>query len=162
MDDVVTAKVKKILTEYLEQNHMRKTPERFAILETVYSISGHFSLEQLKDKLEENNFLVSKATLYNTINLLQAIRVIVRHNLKDGTKYEASLRNLNHCHQICTVCGKMREINSPIIVDAVNKARLKRFQRDSFSVYIYGVCSTCQAKITRLKAKSKRSNIKKQ
>lgn len=160
MDDIVTNKVRRILSDYLEQNHKRKTPERYAILDTVYSMSGHFTLEELNDELEQENFHVSKATLYNTMNLLQAVRLVVRHNLKDGTKYEASFRNLNHCHQICTVCGKITEVNSPTIVEAVNKARLKRFVRDSFSVYIYGMCSTCQTKSNRQKAKQAKVKTK--
>ena len=160
MDDVVTNKVRKILTDYLEQNHKRKTPERYAILDTVYSMSGHFTLEELNEELEQQNFHVSKATLYNTMNLLLSFRLVVRHNLKDGTKYEASYRNVNHCHQICTICGKITEINSPIIVEAVSKARLKRFLRDSFSLYIYGVCSSCQTKINRQKAKQAKAKLK--
>ncbi len=160
MDDIVTNKVRKILTDYLEQNHKRKTPERYAILDTVYSMSGHFTLEELNEELEQQNFHVSKATLYNTMNLLLSFRLVVRHNLKDGTKYEASYRNVNHCHQICTICGKITEINSPIIVEAVSKARLKRFLRDSFSLYIYGVCSSCQTKINRQKAKQAKAKLK--
>ena len=149
-----------MLTDYLEQNHKRKTPERYAILDTLYGMKGHFTLEELNDELETQNFHVSKATLYNTMNLLQAARLVVRHNLKDGTKYEASFRNINHCHQICTVCGKITEINSPVIVEAVSKARLKRFQRDSFSVYIYGMCSSCQTKQNRLNAKRAKAKLK--
>ncbi len=160
MDDIVTNKVRKILTDYLEKNHKRKTPERYAILDTVYSMSGHFTLEELNEELEQQNFHVSKATLYNTMNLLLSFRLVVRHNLKDGTKYEASYRNVNHCHQICTICGKITEINSPIIVEAVSKARLKRFLRDSFSLYIYGVCSSCQTKINRQKAKQAKAKLK--
>ena len=34
--------VKQILTDYLEHKGLRKTPERFAILEEIYSNSGHF------------------------------------------------------------------------------------------------------------------------
>ncbi len=160
MDDIVSNKVRNILTDYLEQNHKRKTPERYAILDTVYSMSGHFTLEELNEELELQNFHVSKATLYNTMNLLLSVRLVVRHNLKDGTKYEASFRNVNHCHQICTVCGKITEINSPIIVDAVCKARLKRFIRDSFSVYIYGMCSSCQTKLNRQRAKKAKAKQK--
>ena len=160
MDDIIANKVKNILTDYLEQNHKRKTPERYAILNTVYGLQGHFTLEELNDKLEEDNFHVSKATLYNSMNLFLAARLVVRHNLKDGTKYEASFRNINHCHQICTVCGKMTELNSPVIVEAVNKARLKRFQRDSFSVYIYGVCSSCLTRLNRLKVKKAKAKLK--
>ena len=45
MTEKIDAKVRTILDNYLESNKHRKTPERYAILDAVYSIGGHFSLE---------------------------------------------------------------------------------------------------------------------
>src|SRR5574344_201948 len=67
----VRATVKRIFTEYLSINGHRKTPERFAILDTIYSIDGHFNIDMLYQKLaEQEKFRVRRATLYNTIILL--------------------------------------------------------------------------------------------
>ena len=64
------ATVRNILTNYLELNNQRKTPERYAILDAVYSMEGHFTLDELGDKLNgELRFPVSRATLYNTLKL---------------------------------------------------------------------------------------------
>lgn len=149
MKDNVKAKVRGILDSYLETNQHRKTPERYAILDAVYSMKGHFSLEELGELLEKEHFRVSRATLYNTMHLLIELRLVVRHSLVDGTKYEASLNNENHVHQVCTVCGKVTEIQAPLVTEAINETKLQRFRRDAFALYIYGVCSTCQAKLTR-------------
>lgn len=155
MSDNVKAKVREVLDNYLETNQHRKTPERYAILDAVYSMKEHFTLEELGATLEKNHFRVSRATLYNTMHLFIELRLVVRHSLVDGTKYEASFNNENHVHQVCTVCGKVTEVQAPLIVDAVNETKLQRFRRDAFALYIYGVCSTCQAKMTR-----KRNNVK--
>lgn len=149
MSDNVKAKVREVLDNYLETNQHRKTPERYAILDAVYSIGGHFTLEDLGEMLEKKHFRVSRATLYNTMHLLIELRLVVRHSLVNGTKYEASFDNGSHVHQVCTVCGKVTEIKAPQIVEAVNDTKLKRFRRDAFALYIYGVCSACQAKLTR-------------
>ena len=149
MKENVKNTVRRILDNYLETNHRRKTSERYAILDTVYSMGGHFTLEQLEACLIERKFFVCRATLYNTLRLFIELRLIMRHHLLDGTRYEACYANSNHCHQICTVCGKVTEIHVPNIARAVENVRLKRVRKDGFSLYIYGVCSACQGKITR-------------
>ena len=150
--DGVLQAVESILTHYLETNKHRKTPERFAILRAVYAIEGHFTLEELGEKLtEEYKFPVSRATLYNTLNLFLELRLVIRHRFQGSTKYEACYADNSHCPQICTVCGKVTEVKSPEIAEAINQMHLKRFRKDGFTLYIYGICSTCQASITRQK-----------
>ena len=147
-----TTTVRNILTNYLELNNHRKTPERYAILDAVYSMNGHFTLDELGDLLNNDlNFPVSRATLYNTLKLFMELRLVIRHRFQGQTKYEACYDNNSHCHQMCTVCGKVTEVRSPEIVKAIDEMHLKRFRKDGFTLYIYGICSTCQAKITRQK-----------
>ena len=158
MKESVRTTVRQILNNYLQLNNRRKTPERYAILEAVYDINGHFTLEELSEKLtEENKFPVSRATLYNTLKLFMELRLVIRHRFQGQTKYEACYDNNSHSHQICTVCGKVTEIKSPQISETISNMRLKRFRKDGYSLYIYGICSTCQARITRTKTKK---NIK--
>ena len=146
------ADVRNILDQYLDTSHHRKTPERYAILDAIYSIKGLLTLEQIDKYLNNENFRVSRATLYNTMRLFIRLRLVIRHRLQGGTKYEACYNNDNLCHQICTVCGKVTEIKIAEITTAVDNIKLRRFHKDSFSLYIYGICSSCQAKITRRKA----------
>ena len=152
--------VLRILDNYLEMNNHRKTPERYTILKAIYNTHGHFTLEELGDKLiRDYNFPVSRATLYNTLNLFMQLRLVIRHRFQGSTVYEACYDNTSHCHQICTMCGKVSEIKSPEISMAVENMPTKRFRKDGFTLYVYGVCSTCQAKMT--KKKKKKTNITK-
>lgn len=144
--------VERILDSYLETSKHRKTPERYAILNAVYSIEGHFTLDELGAKLtEECKFPVSRATLYNTLNLFMELRLVIRHRFQGTTKYEACYEGESHCHQICTVCGKVTEVKAPEITQAIEQLHLKRFRKDGYTLYIYGICSTCQGTITRQK-----------
>lgn len=153
MKDSVKASVRQILDNYLELNNHRRTPERYAILDAVYSINGHFTLDDLGRKLsEECHFPVSRATLYNTMRLFMELRLVIRHRFQGTTKYEACYDNNSHCHQICTVCGKVTEVKSAEISEAISNLHLRRFRKDGFSLYIYGICSSCQAKLTRQKS----------
>ena len=161
MKEDIKVAVKNILTGYLELNKHRKTPERFTILDAVYSTTDHFTLEELGEKLaKEYNFPVSRATLYNTLKLFIELRLVVRHRFQATTKYEACYDNNSHSHQICTLCGKVTEVKSPQIDKMISNLRTKRFRKDGFTLYIYGICSTCQAKLTREAAKAAKEKIK--
>ncbi len=156
MKEEVNKIVRNILATYLEQNSLRKTPERFAILDQVYEMNGHFTLDELGDKLyEQKRFLVSRATLYNTLKLFMELRLVIRHRFQGSTKYEACYDNNSHCHQICTVCGKVTEFKSQKITNAFDSLHLRRFRKDGFSLYIYGICSSCQAQMTKQANKRK-------
>lgn len=162
MKESVKVAVERILDNYLEMNNHRKTPERYAILNAIYSTNGHFSLDELGEKLAvEYKFPVSRATLYNTLNLFMELRLVIRHRFQGATKYEACYDNNSHCHQMCTVCGKVNEVRSPEITAAIDALHLKRFRKDGFTLYIYGICSTCQAKITRMRKMEKKKVLKK-
>ncbi|MDD6894856.1 MAG: Fur family transcriptional regulator [Prevotellaceae bacterium] len=141
---------KAILDGYLEMNNHRKTPERYAILDAVASMDAHFTLDQLGGKLSsEFRFPVSRATLYNTLNLFVKLRIVIRHRLASTTTYEFSQSDGHNVHQVCTTCGKVTSLKSQEIDEAINALHLKRFKRDGYAVYVYGICSACQAKITR-------------
>lgn len=152
--------VEQILDSYLEMNNHRKTPERYAILRAVYSMNGHFTLDELGEKLAgEYKFPVSRATLYNTLNLFMELRLVIRHRFQGTTNYE--IYGESHCHQICTVCGKVTEVRSHEISEAIDALHLKRFRKDGFTLYIYGICSICQAKLTRQRNTKKITKNKK-
>lgn len=150
-EDVLRA-AERILDGYLETSRHRKTPERYTILRAIYNTQGHFTLEELGEKmLNEYKFPVSRATLYNTLNLFMELRLVIRHRFQGTTKYEACYDNDSHCHQICTMCGKVTEVHSPEIAEAIDSMHFKRFRKDGFTLYVYGICSTCQAVMTRMK-----------
>ena len=76
MEENVKDTVKQMLTDYLQQNGHRKTPERYAILDTIYSIDGHFAIDMLYRYMEtDGHFRVSRATIYNKL-ILNELRTI--------------------------------------------------------------------------------------
>ena len=133
--------VRQIFTEYLTANGHRKTPERYAILETIYSIDGHFDIDMLYSRMmDQENFRVSRATLYNTIILLINARLIIKHQFGTSSQYEKSYNRETHHHQICTQCGKVTEFQNEELQHAIENTKLSRFQLSHYSLYIYGLC----------------------
>lgn len=149
------------MDNHLEMRNHRKTPERYAILDAVYSMEGHFSLDELDRKLEETAFRVSRTTLYNTMKLFIRLGIVIRYRSLDRTEYGASYDDNNHCRQFCTVCGKVTEVTLPQVNDTIMDAKLRRFRKEGFSLYIYGICSSCQAKLTRRARKKNQELTKK-
>lgn len=136
--------VRKIFTEYLTANGHRKTPERYAILATIYSIDGHFDMDMLYSRMmDQENFRVSRATLYNTIVLLINARLVIKHQFGASSQYEKSYNCGKHHHLICTQCGRVIEFQNENLQDAIEHAKLSRFQLTHYSLYIYGICSKC-------------------
>ena len=113
--------VRQIFTEYLTANGHRKTPERYAILDTIYSIDGHFDIDMLYSRMmDQENFRVSRATLYNTIILLINARLVIKHQFGTSSQYEKSYNRETHHHQICTQCGRVTEFQNEELQHAID------------------------------------------
>ena len=143
--------VKELFTEYLLKHHHRKTPERYAILERIFMYEQHFTVEMLYNQMKDS-FRVSLATIYNTIDLLLECNLIVKHLLGGQLAQYEKVSGLNtHHHLICTRCGKVKEFSDKQIRTSIQSKQFAHFQLSHYSLYLYGLCSKCQAELKNQK-----------
>lgn len=156
----ITARNK--FTLYLESLNLRKTPERFAILDKIFSINDHFDIESLHGMMEADSYHVSRATVYNTIGLLIECGLVRRHSFDNQqSKYEkVGVSSPNHQHLICTECGKIKEVKDNEFSAYMNARKFTAFTTSYFQLYVYGVCNNCIRK-KKKESKDKTINISK-
>ena len=134
--------------EYLDAHGMRHTPERYAILNRIMNINGHFTIEELQQLIDGDGFRVSRSTVYNTVELLIEAKMLRRH-VFEGLQVQYERITLPHTHLICTICGKVKEVRDPNFAAFMNARRFNAFNTDHYSLYVYGTCSTCSRKLKR-------------
>lgn len=108
--------VKKIFSAYLENKGLRKTPERFTIIEEIYNRNDHFDVEELYISMKTKRFQISRATVYNTLDVLVECDLVTKHQFgRNIAQYEKSYGRRQHDHIICTDCNHVTEFCDPRI-----------------------------------------------
>ena len=127
---------------FLKREKHRITPERFKVLDYALDYQGHFGADDLYVQMKTKKSNISRATIYNTLELLASCNLLAKRNFGDGvTRYESSFNRKNHDHLICTNCGNITEFRNTKIQEIVNEVcEDLGFESVGYSFNIFGKC----------------------
>ena len=154
----ILSDAKAVLTQYIESRGLRKTQERYAILEAVYGFSEPFSIEDLSNALMEK-CQVTLPTLYRTLDLFITLGLVIRHTQKDVQHYEKCYGEKSFFQMVCVHCGKVIPFKSAALVEALRDSKYPRFRPVNATVCVYGSCSACNSRLAREQKKIERQRL---
>jgi len=127
---------------FLKSGKHRITPERFEVLDYAIESGDHFTADELYIEMKSGKSNVSRATVYNSLELLVKCELLAKRNFGENkTFYESSYNIQNHGHLICKVCGNIIEFNYPKLSGIVETiSSKKQFKSDSYQFNIFGIC----------------------
>lgn len=134
---------------FLKRSKHRITPERFEVLDYAMDYNGHFGADDLYIQMKTKKSNVSRATIYNTLELLAKCDLLAKRNFGDGvTRFESNYEKKNHDHLICTNCGNITEFRKLKIQEIVDEVCNELgFEFEGYSFNIFGKCknsNTCK------------------
>ncbi len=155
--------VKEIFRTYLKERNQRQTPERFMVLEEIYKSDGHFDADDIFFNMKNAGTRVSRATVYNTLELLVECGLVLRQQFgKNQYYYERAYAYQQHDHLICKECGVVIEFCDPRILEIQNMMEeIHDFSVSGHSLHLFGTCNDTEACERRKKEGDKIKSIKK-
>jgi Fur family transcriptional regulator, ferric uptake regulator len=133
---------------FLQQQGLKLTGERTALVREIFSTHYHFEADELLFKMKEKNVKISRATVYRTLELLVKSGMVRRVHLgEDHYHYEHVRGDSHHDHLICTTCGSVIEfVDEELERRQREICERKKFTPTFHNLQILGVCESCRKK----------------
>ena len=148
------------LTRFMEEKAMRKTPERYEILRVAGLTGGIFTIDDLMHLMNEHaQFQVSRATLFNTMELFCEAGLVIKHSLATAAHYEMRTDSSPKAYVICRQCNTITKVSTSTARLALQNLHVRYFNIEDKLVYMHGLCRKCQAK-NRQEARKKVKKLK--
>jgi Fur family ferric uptake transcriptional regulator len=131
--------------ELFQKHQVRCTMQRCAIYDALRHASSHPTADELyhmAGRRSGEGTPLSRATVYNTLDLLLECDLVVRHQFgKNQAKYERAYSYWQHDHLICLDCNELMEFCDPRIQSIQEMvADIYQFEIKHHSLNLYGHC----------------------
>jgi Fur family transcriptional regulator, ferric uptake regulator len=133
---------------FLQQQGLKLTSERTALVREIFSTHYHFEADELLFKMKEKSVKISRATVYRTLELLVRSGLVVERDFGEGFKrFEAARGIPHHEHLLCSLCGRVTEFRDERLERMTMLiAEQHGYSRQGHRLVISGICAECRAR----------------
>ena len=130
----------------LKDAGLKVTIPRMKILEILeQSKTRHMSAEEVYKQLIDEGKDIGMATVYRVLTQFETAGLVARHNFESGHSVFEINQGQHHDHIVCIRCGKVDEFFDETIESRQKEVASKAgYQMTDHSLYIYGICKSCQ------------------
>ncbi len=143
---------------YLEDNGLRRTPAREAILSVLSRNDEHLSAEDIYLAVHSGAPKIGLTTVYRTLNTLSHRGLVCKLDFGDGrARFELTEkpgRPTHHHHLICMSCGTVYDYTDFAFeeLDLIRKTEKSLSQRYNFTIRSHmiqfqGLCEKCRSTV---------------
>ncbi len=123
----------------------RVTSQRRIVMDILASAEGHLDASEIYERARQANATLSLATVYRTLKALCENGVVRQLHLAGERHHYELDREDRHAHLVCSVCGRIWEVDSTSLSRAARAAgREFGFQVTAARMEVVGVCASCR------------------
>jgi len=132
------------IVERLHAEGYRLTPQRVAIVGAVLDGPDHPAVEQIYERVCADFPMLSLATVYKTLDVLEGLGVVQELQVGGVRHYDGDVTP--HAHAACVECERIFDLPG----DAGTMYPADRLEEMGFralrcEITVYGLCPQCQA-----------------
>ena len=121
----------------------RNTIQKELVLDTVRSLKGHVTADEVYNYIAEKHPSIGRGTVYRNLNNLCEEGQVRRVEISNAPDiFDFSLHE--HYHIKCLKCGKVSDVDMSAIEDMTARINdTHGFEFISFDILFKGICSDC-------------------
>jgi Fur family peroxide stress response transcriptional regulator len=124
----------------LAEKNIKPSFHRIKVLEYLMVNKNHPTVEQIYSSLKKLFPTLSKATIYNSLNLFVEKGLVQPITIEETEiRYDSTVES--HGHFKCECCGKIYDFG--IDIDSIPSSGLDNFIIYSKEIYYRGICRNC-------------------
>lgn len=130
----------------MEKDNIVYTNQRIEILNFLKGNTRHPSVDEIYKGVKKKLSQISKATVYQNLNLLAHKGLIQEVNIKGISRFDSNIKP--HHHFICQKCGIILDFESKeLTAYSLNIGkRIKNVSIAATDTHFYGLCNKCKSK----------------